>query len=129
MPSPISQPQEFVWTWNIFVNIALIIVILPAVGTLIVSSIKRHINKRDQERDKKDEKIAQLLAEKEAMKEGVIHEWRDRFSGTLCDVINKVDEIADGLHSKVPFGVCDDREREMKRLISGLDERLRRVGK
>lgn len=107
MPSPITQPQEFVWTWNIFLTL-IIGIMLPIVSTMIVYSLKRHINQRDKERDKKDEKISELLEEREAVKEKSIQERWDKFTKTQCDIKNAVDEITTALAKKLDVELHDE---------------------
>jgi hypothetical protein len=86
--------------------------------------IKRQFDKRD----RKDDRIAALLEQREAKKEEAITEWRQRFQSTLCDVKVKVEEISEEMHNRVPFVVCDGKEREMKRTIEDHDRRIRAVG-
>jgi len=94
-----------------------------ALGLLWIG-IKRQFDKRDA----KDDKIAELLEERERLKEGAIYEWRNKFDGTLCSVKNRLDEIADDLHRKVPFDVCEKKEAEVRRQVEDHDRRMRAGG-
>jgi hypothetical protein len=86
------------------------------------------IKRQFERRDEKDDRIADLLEERENKKEEAIMEWRQRFQSTLCDVKVKVDEISDGLHERVPFKVCDEREKKFERALEDHDRRIRKVG-
>jgi hypothetical protein len=126
---PVHEP--FI-TWNLFLTLFLV----PLCVSLLYLGIRRLFEKGDKAREEKDHKIAKLLeeqaallAEKEELKETAIHEWRGRFEGTLCQIKAKVEEIAETMHDKVPFGVCDQREAELKQAVRDLDTRMRQAGR
>ena len=98
--------------------------LFPLALGLLWLGIKRQFEKRD----RRDEKIARLLEEREKQKEGVVTERFSRFQMTLCDVKVKVDQIADAMHEKVSFDVCDHREDEVKQSLKDFDVRLRQGG-
>lgn len=114
------QPSEFVLTWNLIVSNLFI----PLCIILLGYWIKRQFERRDE----KDDQIADLLEERENKKEEAILEWRQRFQSTLCGVKEKVDEISEGLHERVPFKICDEREKKFERALEEHDRRIRKVG-
>jgi hypothetical protein len=124
---PVHEP--FI-TWNLFLTLFLV----PSCVSLLYFGIRRLFEKGDKARDEKDHKIAKLLeeqaallAEKEELKETAIHEWRGRFEGTLCQIKTKVEEIAETMPDKVPFGHCTAKEAEVRRDMRDLETRLRAV--
>lgn len=113
MPEPVI-------TWNLFLTAFLV----PGSLVILGAWIKRQFERRDE----KDDRIAGLLEEREKKKEDAIMEWRQRFQSTLCDVKEKVDKINSGLQDRVPFKICDEREKEFKRTLEEHDRRIRKVG-
>jgi signal transduction histidine kinase len=103
------QPQDFVWTWNIFLTLILTAVVLPAVAAMMVSSIKKHLNRRDEEQDKKDKRIEELLITREKEKEAHVLEWKDSVTAKLCEIRAKLDSINESVHDKVDWGYCKNK--------------------
>jgi len=105
-----------------------LLVVIELIFPLALGLLWVGIKRQFQIRDAKDDKIAELLDERERLKEGAIHEWRHKFDGTLCSVKNKVDEIAADMHKKVPFDLCEKKEAAVRRQTEDHDRRLRAGG-
>ena len=113
-PNPIQEP---LLTWNLFLTAFLVPLSLIILG----SWMKRQFEKRD----KNDERIASLLEEREARKDDVYRERWDGLQKTMCLVKEKVEDISEKMHERVPFSVCDEREREIHKRLDNHDGRLR----
>jgi hypothetical protein len=111
------MPQEPFVTWNLFVTLLL----MPLCVAILGMWIKRQFELSDQRKRAEGEKIAQLLAEKESMKEDAIKERWATYSATLCAIKETVEGIKEDMHKKVTWEHCDSEHDK-------IDERLRSVG-
>jgi hypothetical protein len=75
----------------------------------MVSSIKRHLDRRDAEQDKKDKRIEELLTKREQDKEAHVLEWKDSVTTKLCEIRAKLDSINESVHEKVDWAYCKEK--------------------
>jgi len=108
-----------VLTWNLFLTLFLV----PFCVAMLYGAIKRLFIKRDAD----VAKIAELLAEKQFMKDESLDVWRGGFTTLLNQIKERVDCIAEELHNRVTYTDCKERERELRENRKEFDRRLRSV--
>lgn len=92
-------------TWNLFLT-----AILVPGSTL---ALKQYLDMKDRKRESKEAAMAKLLAEKEALEDKALSEWRDSYmktlgslSSTLCSVKTTVEGMKEVSHHKVDLDEC-----------------------
>ena len=111
---------EPIVTYNLFLTAFLV----PLSVSVSYFAIKRQFT----ERDKKDEQIAQLLAEREELKQKSISDWRELFSATQCAIKERLDEVVASLNDKVPWDHCVERRKARDIEMKEIEQRLRMGG-
>ena len=103
-------------TWNLFTT------------PLFIFFLGLYIHAREKKREKNEAKLAELLKDKELLKEHELTTWRQHYTEslenskeTLCAIKNTVSTIKENLHDKVDWAHCnpamqqhDDRLRSVK---------------
>ena len=103
-------------TWNVFLT------------PLFIFLLGLYIHTREKRRERNEAEMAQLLKEKEALKERELSTWREHYmdigtsnKDTLCGIKNAIASIREALHEKVDWKFCTD-------IMQKYDERIRKGG-